>query len=156
MGTETGTETGAAAEAGPGVVVFAGISADPIDTAAAWAAVETAATGAVVTFGGIVRDHDGGRGVTRLGYSAHPSAGRRMGELAAEVAARHPGTRLWAAHRIGELAVGDHALVAAAASAHRGEAFEACRDLVEAIKHGIPVWKEQHFSDGGSEWVGSA
>jgi molybdopterin synthase catalytic subunit len=153
---DTDTDTGTAAETGPGVVVFAGISAEPIDTTAAWAAVETAATGAVVTFGGIVRGHDGGRGVTRLGYSAHPSAGRRIAELAAEVAARHPGTRLWAAHRIGELTVGEHALVAAAASAHRGEAFEACRDLVEAVKHGIPVWKEQHFSDGGSEWVDSA
>ncbi|MFD1213345.1 molybdenum cofactor biosynthesis protein MoaE [Arthrobacter sp. GCM10027362] len=151
-----GIEAAAAADTAPGIVVFAGISAEPIDTGTAWDAVETAATGAVVTFGGIVRDHDGGRGVTRLGYSAHPSAGRRMAELAAEVAARHPGTRLWAAHRIGELAVGDHALVAAAASAHREAAFDACRDLVEAIKHGIPVWKEQHFSDGGTEWVGSA
>ncbi|NKX49535.1 molybdenum cofactor biosynthesis protein MoaE [Arthrobacter deserti] len=156
MDTEPDSTAGTAAGAVPGVVVFAGVSSEPIDTATAWEAVETAATGAVVTFGGVVRDHDGGRGVTRLGYSAHPSAGRRMEELAAEVAARHPGTRLWAAHRIGELTVGDPALVAAAASAHREAAFAACRDLVEAVKYGIPVWKEQHFSDGGSEWVGSA
>jgi molybdopterin synthase catalytic subunit len=154
MDTETGS--GTATGTVPGEVVFAGISTEPIDTATAWDAVETAATGAVVTFGGVVRDHDGGRGVTRLGYSAHPGAARRIAELAAEVAARHPGTRLWAAHRIGELAVGDSALVAAAASAHRAEAFDACRDLVETVKHGIPVWKEQHFSDGGTEWVGSA
>ncbi|NKX56082.1 molybdenum cofactor biosynthesis protein MoaE [Arthrobacter mobilis] len=155
MTTEEGTGADTAGTAA-GTVVFAGVSAEPIDAATAWAAVETPATGAVVTFGGIVRDHDGGRAVTYLGYSAHPSAGRRMEELAAEVAARHPGTRLWAVHRTGELAVGDSALVAAAAAAHRGEAFEACRDLVEAVKHGVPVWKEQHFSDGGTEWVGSA
>lgn len=139
-----------------GLVVFAGVSAEPIDASTAWDAVETEATGAVVTFGGVVRNHDAGRGVERLSYSAHPTANARMRELAAEVAERHPGTRLWAAHRVGDLAVGDAALVAAAAAAHRGEAFEACRDLVEAVKHGVPVWKEQHFSDGDTEWVGSA
>jgi molybdopterin synthase catalytic subunit len=138
----------------PGVVVYAGVRSDPIDVPTAWDAVETESTGAVVTFGGIVRNHDGGRAVERLAYSAHPTADARMGELAAEVAARHPGTRLWAAHRIGDLAVGDPALVAAAASAHRAEAFDACRDLVEAVKHGVPVWKEQHFEDGDTEWVG--
>lgn len=139
-----------------GVVVFSGMAAAPIDVQGAWDAVETAATGAVVTFGGVVRNHDAGRTVERLAYSAHPSADTRMRELAEEVAARHPGTRLWAAHRIGDLGIGDAALVAAAAAAHRGEAFEACRDLVEAVKHGVPVWKEQHFTDGDTEWVGMA
>jgi molybdopterin synthase catalytic subunit len=145
-----------ATEPTPGEVVHAGVSTEPIDVSAAWDAVETEATGAVVTFGGVVRNHDGGRGVQRLSYTAHPSADARMRELAAEVAARHPGTRLWAAHRVGDLAVGDPALVAAAASAHRAEAFDACRDLVEAVKHGVPVWKEQHFDDGDTEWVGIA
>lgn len=139
-----------------GVVVFSGMAAEPIDVQTAWDAVETAATGAVVTFGGVVRNHDSGRDVERLVYSAHPSADARMAELAAEVATRHPGTRLWAAHRTGALAIGDAALVAAAASSHRGEAFDACRDLVEAVKHGVPVWKEQHFADGDTEWVGMA
>ncbi|WP_344883415.1 molybdenum cofactor biosynthesis protein MoaE [Zhihengliuella alba] len=125
-----------------------------MDQGSAWAAVETAETGAVVTFGGLVRNHDGGRDVTRLSYSGHPTASTRIHELAEEVAARHPGTRLWAAHRVGELSIGDAALVAAAASAHRGEAFEACRDLVEAVKYGAPIWKEQHFADGDVEWVG--
>ncbi|HXD29166.1 MAG TPA: molybdenum cofactor biosynthesis protein MoaE [Arthrobacter sp.] len=139
-----------------GVVVFSGMAGEAIDVETAWDAVETDATGAVVTFGGVVRNHDAGRAVERLVYSAHPSADARMRELADEVAARHPGTRLWAAHRVGELAIGDAALVAAAAAAHRGEAFEACRDLVEAVKHGVPVWKEQHFADGETEWVGMA
>ncbi|WP_372699981.1 molybdenum cofactor biosynthesis protein MoaE [Arthrobacter sp. JSM 101049] len=139
-----------------GVVVFSGMASEAIDVQTAWDAVETDATGAVVTFGGVVRNHDGGRAVERLVYSAHPSAEVRMRELADDVASRHPGTRLWAAHRVGPLAIGDAALVAAAAAAHRGEAFEACRDLVEAVKHGVPVWKEQHFADGDTEWVGMA
>lgn len=140
----------------PGEIVFAAVSETPIDANTAWDAVESEATGAVVTFGGIVRNHDGGKEVSKLTYSAHPSANTRMGELVAEVAARHPGTRLWAAHRVGELQIGDAALVAAAASAHRGEAFEACRDLVETVKAHVPVWKEQFFADGHVEWVGSA
>lgn len=139
-----------------GTVVFAGMADAAIDVGTAWDAVETEATGAVVTFGGIVRNHDGGRSVDKLDYSAHPSAEQTMRQLAADVAARHPGTRLWAAHRVGALAIGDSALVAAAAAAHRGEAFEACRDLVEAVKAGVPVWKEQHFTDGNTEWVGMA
>lgn len=156
MDTEKQAEGPVSPAGEPGTVVYAGVSADPIDVSTAWDAVETAETGAVVTFGGVVRNHDGGRGVKRLAYSAHPSAQSRMLGLAAEVAARHPGTRLWAAHRIGDLAVGDSALVAAAASAHRAQAFDACRDLVEAVKHGVPVWKEQHFDDGDTEWVGIA
>ncbi|MEE1621958.1 molybdenum cofactor biosynthesis protein MoaE [Zafaria sp. Z1313] len=148
MDTETGTGPA------PGTVVFAGSSAEPIDTETAWAAVETEASGAVVVFGGVVRNHDHGRGVLKLSYTAHPDVDERLRDLARDVAARHPGTRLWAAHRVGELAVGDAALVAAAASAHRAEAFEACRDLVEAVKHGAPIWKEQFFDDGATEWVG--
>lgn len=140
----------------PGEVVHAGISDTAIDVDTAWNAVESAHTGAVVTFGGIVRNHDGGRDVLKLTYSAHPSAPARMVELVTEVAARHPGTRLWAAHRVGELHIGDAALVAAAASAHRGAAFDACRDLVETVKAHVPVWKEQFFADGEVQWVGSA
>ena len=142
--------------AAPGEVVYAAVSDTPLDVNTAWDAVESERTGAVVTFGGIVRNHDGGKEVVKLAYSAHPSANARMGELVAEVASRHPGTRLWAAHRVGELQIGDAALVAAAAAAHRGEAFEACRDLVETVKANVPVWKEQFFADGHVEWVGSA
>lgn len=145
-----------ATEQNPATIVYAGVSAEPIDADTAWTAVETDTTGAVVTFGGVVRNHDGGRDVTRLSYTAHPTADATMRDLAQQVADRHPGTRLWVAHRIGELAIGDSALIAAAASSHRGEAFDACRDLVETVKLGIPVWKEQFFADGDTEWVGSA
>ena len=144
------------ANAVPGEVVFAAVSETPIDQGTAWDAVESDHTGAVVTFGGIVRNHDGGREVLKLSYSAHPTANARMGELVAEVASRHPGTRLWAAHRVGDLQIGDAALIAAAAAAHRGQAFDACRDLVETVKAHVPVWKEQFFADGEVQWVGSA
>lgn len=140
----------------PGEVVFAAVSETTIDQDTAWDAVESDHTGAVVTFGGIVRNHDGGREVLKLSYSAHPTANVRMGELVAEVASRHPGTRLWAAHRVGDLQIGDAALIAAAAAAHRGAAFDACRDLVETVKAHVPVWKEQFFADGEVQWVGSA
>lgn len=140
----------------PGEIVFAAVSEAPIDANTAWDAVESDHTGAVVTFGGIVRNHDGGREVLKLSYSAHPSANERIGELVAEVASRHPGTRLWAAHRVGDLQIGDAALIAAAAAAHRGQAFDACRDLVETVKAHVPVWKEQFFADGEVQWVGSA
>ena len=138
-----------------GVVVHASVAAETISASAAEAAVWSQDCGAVVTFGGIVRNHDGGRdGVVMLGYTAHPTAAQVIAEVAADVAARHPGVRLWVAHRVGELAVGDAALVGAAAAAHRGQAFAACSELVDTVKERVPVWKEQKFDDGGTEWVG--
>lgn len=138
----------------PSEVLAALVSAVPISVDDAMAAVEAEDCGAVVSFSGVVRDHDGGRGVLRLNYSAHPSAERVISEIAAKIAGRYDGVRLWAAHRIGSLSVGDAALVAAVAAAHRGSAFDACRDLVEAVKFRLPVWKEQFFEDGDVEWVG--
>ncbi|CEA07667.1 Molybdopterin synthase catalytic subunit 1 [Arthrobacter saudimassiliensis] len=136
-------------------VLHASVSAEPISAADAEQAVRSDECGAVVTFGGVVRNHDGGRsGVQMLGYTAHPTAQRVIAEVAADVAARHPGVRLWVAHRIGELAVGDAALIGAAAAAHRGQAFAACSELVDTVKERVPVWKEQRFEDGGTEWVG--
>ena len=114
-------------------------------------------SGAVVGFAGVVRDHDGGRTVTRLEYSAHPSAQQTLFEVLAEVAAASPGVRAVAAsHRIGALEIGDAALVAAVASDHRAAAFETCARLVDTIKERIPVWKHQFFADGSDEWVNSA
>ena len=113
--------------------------------------------GAVVGFAGVVRNHDGNRMVTRLEYSAHPSAQQALFEVLAEVAASAQGVRAIAAsHRIGALEIGDAALVAAVAGDHRAAAFEACARLVDAIKERIPVWKHQFFADGSDEWVNSA
>ncbi|KWX24628.1 molybdenum cofactor biosynthesis protein MoaE [Mycolicibacterium wolinskyi] len=115
------------------------------------------AAGAVVGFSGVVRDHDGGRSVTRLEYSAHPTAQQTLEEVAAEVAAQAEGVRAIAvSHRIGPLNIGDAALVAAVAADHRRAAFETCARLVDTVKERLPVWKHQHFADGTDEWVGSA
>lgn len=125
----------------------------PLDPAAVRAAVWDETHGAVVVFEGVVRNHDHGRAVTALGYSAHPDADRVMAEVVAEVEAEF-GVRAMAWHRVGDLVVGDLALVAACASAHRREAFVACDALVERVKARVPVWKKQVFTDGSHEWVG--
>lgn len=118
------------------------------------AATATDAMGAVVTFEGVVRDHDGGRRVAGLRYTAHPTAGEVIAGVAQEVSNGHPAARLWAAHRTGDLAIGDLAFVVIAASAHRGAAFAAAADLADRVKAEVPVWKEQELLDGTSQWVG--
>lgn len=112
-----------------------------------------AASGAVVTFVGRVRDHDGGRAVVELEYSAHPSAQQVLEDIAAKLGQEALG--LSVAHRVGTLRIGDVALVAVVATAHRAEAFDVCARLVEEVKHTLPVWKRQLFADGTDEWVGA-
>jgi molybdopterin synthase catalytic subunit len=119
--------------------------------------VASAAAGAVVGFAGVVRDHDGGRHVLRLEYSAHPLAEQTLAEVLAEIAEHAVGVRAIAAsHRVGPLQIGDAALVAAVAADHRRAAFETCALLVDTIKERLPVWKHQFFADGTEEWVNSA
>ncbi|AFM19132.1 molybdopterin converting factor, large subunit [Mycolicibacterium chubuense NBB4] len=138
-------------------VVRVALTEHPIDSPEHEALVAHHAAGAVVAFAGVVRDHDGGRGVTRLEYSAHPTAEQTLSEVAAEIAATCQGVRAIAvSHRIGTLHIGDAALVAAVAADHRGAAFETCSRLVDAVKARLPVWKHQFFSDGTDEWVNSA
>ncbi|KIU13964.1 molybdenum cofactor biosynthesis protein MoaE [Mycolicibacterium llatzerense] len=139
------------------IVLRADLSESPIDVASHEALVDHTAAGAVVSFAGVVRDHDGGRGVTRLEYSAHPSAAEVLAEVAAEVAAASEGVRAIAvSHRIGVLNIGDAALVAAVSADHRAAAFRTCELLVDTVKERLPVWKHQFFTDGTDEWVGSA
>ncbi|WP_019815775.1 molybdenum cofactor biosynthesis protein MoaE, partial [Saccharomonospora saliphila] len=107
-------------------------------------------------FGGVVRDHDGGRAVTALYYEGHPSAADVLARVVAEVAGRHGQVRAVAvSHRLGALEIGDVALACAVAADHRTEAFTTCGDLVDEVKARLPVWKHQHFSDGTDEWVNS-
>jgi len=134
-------------------VALAAVTADPIDAAAVEAAVLSAADGALVTFRGVIRDHDSGHAVTRLDYSAHPDAAAFLRATCERIAAS-TGLTVAAVHRIGELTIGDVALVAVVAAAHRAEAFAACSDLVDAIKSEVPIWKRQHSPDGTTEWVG--
>jgi molybdopterin synthase catalytic subunit len=139
------------------VVLRAGLTEHTIALTEHEALVAHEAAGAVVGFAGVVRDHDGGRTVTRLEYSAHPTAEQTLAEVAAEIAADAQGVRAIAvSHRIGVLNIGDAALVAAVAADHRGAAFETCQRLVDAVKARLPVWKHQFFADGTEEWVGSA
>jgi molybdopterin synthase catalytic subunit len=109
--------------------------------------------GAVVVFTGVVRNHDGGQSVSALEYQSHPDAERFLRTVCEEVAAS-TGLPVAAVHRVGSLTVGDLAVVAAVAAPHRAEAFAACAELVERIKHEVPIWKRQNFADGASEWVG--
>lgn len=113
--------------------------------------------GAVVGFAGVVRDHDGGRSVMRLEYSAHPSAEQTLLEVLAGIAATASGVRAIAAsHRVGALEIGEAALVVAVAADHRGAAFTTCAAVVDGIKERLPVWKHQFFADGSDQWVNSA
>ncbi|MFC7374092.1 molybdenum cofactor biosynthesis protein MoaE [Brachybacterium sp. GCM10030267] len=118
-------------------------------------AVSDPRCGAVVTFDGVVRDHDGGRGVQRLEYTAHPSAGEVIAEVAREIAERYPDAMIAVAHRHGPLGIGDSALTCAVSAPHRKQAFVACDDLVDTVKQRVPIWKHQIFEDGGTEWVGA-
>jgi molybdopterin synthase catalytic subunit len=129
------------------------ISSVDIDVTAVENAVLTDHDGALVTFRGIVRNHDHGESVSALDYQAHPDAARFLAECC-ETITRETGVRVVAVHRVGALAVGDTALVAAAAAAHRHEAFDACERLVDLIKETVPIWKRQHLADGATEWVG--
>lgn len=138
-------------------VLRAAITEDPIVLAEHEELVSHRAAGAIVGFVGMIRDHDGGRQVRRLEYSAHPSASQVMADVLAEIAQQAVGVRaLAASHRVGVLHIGDAALVAAVAADHRREAFEACALLVDTVKARLPVWKHQFFTDGTEEWVGSA
>lgn len=139
------------------VVLRADVSEGPIELSDHEALVANASAGAVVSFAGVVRDHDGGRSVIRLEYSAHPQAPQTLAQVAAQVAADADGVRAIAvSHRVGVLEIGDAALVAAVAADHRAAAFATCARLVDVVKERLPVWKHQFFADGSDEWVNSA
>ncbi|SKC34855.1 molybdenum cofactor biosynthesis protein MoaE [Krasilnikoviella flava] len=160
-GTYRGTEGTTSVEAAA-VVLRADVVEVPLDALVAElsALVRDDACGGVATFTGYVRDHDGGRGVARLHYEAHPDAAAVLRSVAERVARRTveaTGDRVRVAvvHRTGDLAIGDVAVVAAVAAGHRQAAFTAASDLVEELKAEVPIWKEQGFDDGTSEWVAS-
>lgn len=134
-------------------VVRAEVTEAPLDVATQEREVADRSAGAVVTFAGVVRDHDGGRAVTGIEYVAHPTAGRVLADVVADVALRVDVEVISVAHRVGPLAVGEAALVVAVSGAHRQEAFAAAALLVDEVKHHLPVWKRQEFADGTHEWV---
>lgn len=139
-----------------GRVVVSDVVDETLSLSEHLAAVDDAAAGATVSFSGVVRDHDGGRGVSALEYHGHPTAASVVARVASEIAARPGVIAVAVSHRIGLLKVGDVALAAAVSAAHRKDAFAACTDLVDEVKRQLPVWKRQVFDDGTDEWVGTA
>lgn len=138
------------------VIRLVGLRGEPLSVDEVRAAVAEPAAGAVVLFVGAVRDHDHGRGVTNLSYTAHPSAEAELSRVAEKVAASYPVLAIAVLHRTGDLQIGDLAIVAAVAAAHRGDAFDACEVLIDELKATVPIWKHQVFAGGDSEWVNSA
>jgi molybdopterin synthase catalytic subunit len=129
----------------------AGLSVDEVRDA-----VADPAAGGIALFAGAVRDSDHDRQVTGLSYSAHPSAAGELRRVAEVIAEKFKVTGIAAVHRVGDLAIGDLAVVVAVSSPHRAEALDACRALIDELKATVPIWKHQRFADGASEWVGSA
>ncbi|MEV4016937.1 molybdenum cofactor biosynthesis protein MoaE [Nonomuraea angiospora] len=119
------------------------------------AAVGDHAAGGTAVFVGTVREQDHGKPVTRLSYSAHPSAEAELRQVAEKVAADFPVTALAAVHRVGDLELGEAAVIVAVAAPHRDEAFKASRRLIDDLKASVPIWKHQVFADGETEWVGA-
>jgi molybdopterin synthase catalytic subunit len=133
--------------------LLARVTDEPLSVAEHEAAVNDKAAGAVVSFAGVVRDHDGGRSVTELEYVGHPTAPELIAEIAAEFAARPDVHAVAVSHRVGLLGIGDVALACAVSASHRGQAFAACAELVDEVKARLPIWKRQVFTDGEEEWV---
>lgn len=137
------------------MVRLAAVSDEPLSATAVLAAIADPTAGGTAVFLGTVRDNDDGRDVTSLEYVAHPSAGEAIRRIVGEVAAGYPVIAAAAVHRQGVLAIGDIAVIVAVACAHRGEAFEAGRGLIDRVKAEAPIWKHQRFVDGSEEWVGA-
>jgi molybdopterin synthase catalytic subunit len=133
-------------------VRLAEVRATPLSIDEVFDAVRSPSVGGIVLFVGTVRDDDEGRTVTRLDYSHHPTAQERLCAVAERVATQTQ-TIVAAVHRVGELDVGDLAVVVAASAGHRSDAFEAGRRLIDEIKLEVPIWKHQMFADGEAAWV---
>ncbi|TGN79212.1 molybdenum cofactor biosynthesis protein MoaE [Streptomyces bauhiniae] len=139
----------------PSPIRLLGLRDTPLSLDEVYGAVGDDAVGGTALFVGTVRDHDGGKSVSSLEYSAHPSAEAELRRVAEEIAAEFPVRALAAVHRTGLLAIGDVAVITAVSCPHRAEAFAACRKLIDTLKHEVPVWKRQIFTDGATEWVGA-
>jgi len=138
------------------VVRLTDVRSGPLSVDEVQGAAADAAAGAVALFIGTVRDHDHGRGVTALSYTAHPSATAELGRVAEKIAASYPILSLAVTHRTGDLRIGDLAVVAAVGAQHRDVAFAACHALIDELKATVPIWKHQYFTGGDSEWVDGA
>ncbi|MBF8191579.1 molybdenum cofactor biosynthesis protein MoaE [Nonomuraea sp. K274] len=137
------------------VIRLLGIRDTPLSVDEVLAAVGDHAAGGTAFFVGTVREQDHGKPVVKLSYSAHPSAEAELLLVAEKVAADFPVTAIAAVHRVGDLELGEAAVIVAVAAPHRDEAFKASRRLIDDLKAQVPIWKNQVFADGGTEWVGA-
>jgi len=138
------------------IIALAELRETPLSVDEVRGAVMDPAAGGIAMFAGAVRDHDHDRAVTGLSYTAHPSAAAELRRVAEQVAGKYQVNAVAAVHRVGDLAIGDLAVVVAVSAGHRAQAFEACRALIDDLKATVPIWKRQRFADGESEWVNSA
>ena len=136
----------------PATVAVAAVRDQTLDAVRVAGQVSDDRAGATGTFTGVVRNHDHGRAVTGIEYVGHPSADAVLAEIAAEFTGREGVHAVAVEHRIGTLAVGDLALVAAVSASHRAQAFSTCSELVDRVKEKLPIWKRQLFTDGTAEW----
>jgi molybdopterin synthase catalytic subunit len=113
-------------------------------------------SGAVVTFCGDVRNHDGGKEVASLLYEIHPSAPEQIKLITQSIMGRFEIEKVAVAHRYGDIAIGETAFAVAVSAAHRQAAFDACAAIVDEVKAKLPIWKHQKFTDGSDEWVNCA
>lgn len=133
------------------------ITRDPIVPAAVLAEVGSPEDGAALLFLGIVRNHNDGRAVVAVHYDGYREMAEKVLREIAGEAACHLGTdRIAVVHRVGELLVGEASVAVAVSSPHRAEAFDACRQIIEEIKHRLPVWKEEHYAEGDARWLDGA
>ncbi len=137
------------------VVRLVDIRETPLRVEEVLEALADVSAGGLTLFVGTVRDHDGGKEVGGLEYSAHPTALDRLRDVCEEVAHEYDVRAVAAVHRVGSLGLGDAAVVVATAADHRGQAFDASRALIDRLKATVPIWKHQVFADGSDEWVGT-
>jgi molybdopterin synthase catalytic subunit len=130
------------------------LTRDTIDHHALTEQVRRAGSGAVVTFLGTVRDLTGDRTTVALDYEAYPGmAEKKMAEIERDTRGRWPVGDMMMIHRLGRLDVGDVSVAVAVSCPHRNQAFEACRHAIDRLKELVPIWKKEHWADGGTEWV---
>ena len=137
-------------------LVYAVVTDAPVNIAELSKLVTNPQSGAVVTFCGDVRNHDGGKEVASLLYEIHPSAPEQIKLIAESIIDRFDIEKVAVAHRYGNIAIGETAFTVAVSAAHRQAAFDACSAIVDEVKANLPIWKHQKFTDGTDQWVNCA
>ncbi len=134
--------------------IATGITDEPLDTGALIDSARRDTCGAVASFVGVVRNHDGGESVDAIEYSSHPSSQQILRDIVMEFKDRPGVHRIVAWHRVGHLEIGEDAMVIAVAAEHRAQAFRAVEGIVEDVKAKLPIWKKQELTDGTHNWSG--